>query len=81
MYPWELSKFIEERQYYLGGDDLCKATSVKENPQLDHIKYNPFDQTYDMWDREGNYYHFTAMPYEEAVQKKLVKKKESKQRM
>ena len=35
-----------------------------------------------MWDAEGNYYSFAAMPYTEAIEKglvkKLVKKKENK---
>ena len=38
MYSWEIYKFLEEKEYYIGGDDLIKVTSVKENPQLNHIK-------------------------------------------
>lgn len=75
MYSWEIYKFLEERNYYIGGDDLLKVTSIKENPQLNHIKFNPFDWTYDMWDKEGNYFHFQAMPYVEAQEKGLVKVK------
>jgi hypothetical protein len=82
MYPWELEQFIRERDYYLGGDDLAKATSPKENPQLNHIKYDAWSNRYEMWDAEGNYYSFAAMPYTEAIEKglvkKLVKKKENK---
>ena len=73
MYPYELRKFIEDRNYYLGGDDLLKASSSIENPQLNHIKYEPYENKYQMWDCEGNYYEFTPMPYEEAKQKGLVK--------
>lgn len=75
MYPHELAQFIEERNKYLGGDDLEKATSIKENPQLSHIKYNVYNNQYQMWDKYGNYYNFNAMPYEEAKAKQLVKKK------
>lgn len=74
MYPWELERFIRERNYYLGGDDLMKATSIQENPQLIGIEYKPFDNKYYMWDNEGNTYNFTAMPYKEAQEKCLVKK-------
>ena len=74
MYPWELKKFIEERNFYLGGDDLTKATSTKENPQLIGIQYKPFENRYYMWDNEGNTYSFTPMPYKEAIEKGLVKK-------
>lgn len=74
MYPWELKKFIEDRNSYVGGDDLIKATSIEENPQLVGIKYKPFENKYYMWDGEGNDYSFTPMPYEEAKIKGLVKK-------
>lgn len=74
MYPWELEKFIKDRNYYLGGDDLLKATSVEENPQLKGIQYKPFENRYYLWDGEGNNYSFVAMPFEEAKEKGLVKK-------
>lgn len=74
MYPWELKKFIEDRNSYVGGDDLIKVTSIEENPQLVGIKYKPFENKYYMWDGEGNDYSFTPMPYEEAKAKGLVKK-------
>lgn len=74
MYPWELQKFIQDRNNYLGGDDLIKATSIEENPQLNHIKYDPYNSRYQMWDKDGNFYEFGVMPYEEAKEKGLVKK-------
>lgn len=74
MYPWELKQFIEERNKKLGGDDLLKATSIIENPQLIGIEYKPFENKYYMWDKEGNTYDFSPIPYEEAKQKGLVKK-------
>lgn len=74
MYPWELKKFIEDRNSYVGGDDLIKVTSIEENPQLVRIEYKPFENKYYMWDGEGNNYNFTPMPYEEAKAKGLVKK-------
>ena len=73
MYPNELEQFIKARNYYLGGDDLMLATSTIENPQLNHIKYEPYENKYKMWDKEGHYYEFTLMPYEEAKSKRLVK--------
>ena len=48
---------------------------MKENLQLNHIKYDPYQNKYEMWDKEGNYFTFTPMPYIEAEEKGLVKKK------
>lgn len=75
MYSWEIQEFLKERNYYIGGDDLLKLISVEENPQLNHIVYSPYNNTYDMWDKDGNYFHFTPMPYEEAIEKQLVRRK------
>lgn len=76
MYSWEIQKLLEDRNYYIGGDDLVKVTSSKENPQLNHIKFNPDSNEFEMWDEEGNYFKFKAMPYKEAVQRGLVKSKQ-----
>ena len=64
MYPEELKRFLEERNYKLGGEDLLKVISILENPQLNHISYDPFTNRYKMWDRYGNYYEFEVIPYE-----------------
>ena len=74
MYPNELEQFIKARNYYLGGDDLMLVTSTIENPQLNHLKYEPYENKYKMWDKEGHYYELTPMPYEEAKSKRLVKR-------
>lgn len=78
MYSWEIYKFLEERGYYIGGDDLIKVTSIIENPQLTHIQYKSFENKYYMNDNENNYFEFTPMPYEEAKKLNLVKKRDFK---
>lgn len=76
MYSWEVEEFLRKRNHYIGGDDLMKVTSILNNPQLDHIKFNSGTSEYEMWDREGNYYVFRAMPYKEALEKGLVHNRE-----
>ncbi len=78
MYSWEIYNFLQERNYYIGGDDLLKVISTQENPQLKYIKFNAFNNIYEMWDNENNYFSFKAMPYEEAQKKNLVKCKKLK---
>lgn len=58
MYSWEIEKFLKDRNYCIGKNDLKFITDIKSHPQLDHIKYNSYDNSYDMWDKEGTYYHF-----------------------
>ena len=70
MYPEELKRFIEEHNYRLGGDDLMKVISIEENPQLNHIEYDAFQNKYRMWDIYGNYYEFEPIPYIETLKKR-----------
>ena len=76
MYSHEIQQLIEFRNYIVGGDELNEITSPTVNPQLNHIKFNSFDGTYDMWSDDNYYFHFKAMDYEEAKRKGLVKEKE-----
>lgn len=76
MYSWEVAEFLRKRNHYIGGDDLVQVTSILNNPQLNHIKFNPETSEYEMWDKEGNYFRFKAMPYTEAISKGLVKQKD-----
>ncbi len=48
MYSWEIKEFIEERNYYIGGDGLLKVISPVENLQLKGIEYKPFENKYYM---------------------------------
>ena len=41
MYTWEMVNFINERNRYIGGDDLLTILSLKLNPQITYIKYFP----------------------------------------
>lgn len=74
MYPHEIKEFIQKRNNKLYGKEIEKVISIKENPQLTHISYNPYDNRYKLWDRYGNDYEFEAIPYQEKNKvKELVK--------
>lgn len=73
MYNWEIEKFISDRNGLIGGDDLNKVTSIKENPQLTYIKYNAENNEYNMRDNEGNKFTFKAIPYKEVKEKRKSK--------
>ena len=59
MYPVELKQYIDERNGVLNRDETEFVTDIKQHKQLNHIQYNQYDSSYDMWDNEGNYYHFS----------------------
>ena len=87
MYNWEIEKFLKERNYYIGGDDLLKVISILENPQLTYIKRcmgegeGETEKCIYYMKAKGDFnpneeieFKFCAMPYEEAKVKGLVKK-------
>lgn len=76
MFSWEIENFLKERNYYIGGNDLNFILDTRQHPQINHIKFNPFDNTYEMWDKDGRYFHFTGMTYKEAKEKGLINEKE-----
>ena len=76
MFSWEIEKFLKERNYYIGGKDLNFILDTRQHPQINHIKFNPFDNSYEMWSKDGEYFHFTGMPYKEAEVKGLINEKE-----
>lgn len=88
MYNWEIEAFLRERNYYIGGDDLLKIISIKENPQLTYVKRYTgewagekekciyyMEAKSDSNNEERVKFKFCAMPYEEAKIKGLVKKR------
>ena len=59
MYPSELEEYIKSRNYLLNSIEANIVLDIRNNPQINHIKYNNQDSSYDMWDITGNYYHFS----------------------
>ena len=61
MYPNELKQYIQDRNWELTREETAFVTDINMHPQLNHIIYNSWDVSYDMWDCEGNHYHFIAI--------------------
>ena len=56
MYSWEISKILENNNYRIDSElyiDICKSS-----PQLSHIKYNSYDNCFEVWDDANNYWRF-----------------------
>ena len=73
MYSWELEEFIKNRDFYIGGDDLAFVIDINKHPQINYIKYNPYNNTYQITTSDNYCFYFNAMPINEAKEKGLVK--------
>lgn len=58
MYPSELAEYIDSRNCCLSREETLFVIDVSRHLQLSHIQLNIGDGSYDMWDYEGNHYHF-----------------------
>ena len=58
MYPNELEEYIKSRNYSLDSKEANIVLDIRNNPQLDHITYNCYNNSYDLWDMTGNHYYF-----------------------
>ncbi len=58
MYPWEISKILENNNYNI--DSQIYLHICKSSPQISHIKYDPYSNNFEMWDKENNYWKFTV---------------------
>ncbi len=73
MYSWELEKFISDRDYYIGGDDLAFLIDVNKHPQINYIGYNAFNHSYTLSTSDNYCLFFKVMSIEEAKERGLVK--------
>ena len=74
MYSWELEKFIIDRNYYIGGDDLAFLIDIQNHPQITNIKYDSGVNCYMITTSDNYCLFFNAMPITVAEEKGLVKK-------
>lgn len=75
LYFWEIYHLLESKNYFIDREDLLKILSLDENPQLNHIVYNPYDNSYDMWDVDGHHFHFSVLLYKDIQSKEKILKK------
>lgn len=64
MYDWEITQILQQNQYNIDSETYLRICS--SSPQLNHIKYNAYEQCYEMWSKEGNYFRFTVY-YKEKI--------------
>lgn len=66
MYDWELENYLKQRNCNLNHKEygfICKTC-----PQLNHIKYEPFDNIFKAWSDGGQYFEFKVY-YDESLER------------
>ena len=60
MYSWELQQYVRDRNYSLTYKEVLFVIDIRKHPQLVMITYNPYSNSYDMYDRDGNHFNFNV---------------------
>lgn len=46
MFSDEIQKYLEMKNYILTNEEYVYITNLNNNPQINHIKFNPFENTF-----------------------------------
>ena len=58
MYDWEITKILQQNQNNIDSEIYLHITST--SPQINHIKYDPYGNFFEMWSENGTYFKFTV---------------------
>mgnify|MGYP000927241135 CR=1 FL=1 len=56
MYDWEIENYIAERDLKLDQNEFLHIIST--SPQINHQKYEPFEDKFHLWTEDGGHYEF-----------------------
>lgn len=62
MYSEEINVMISNKEF-LTLEEYRLASDVHKNPQIDHIKYDPFEDSYHIWTNDGWHWSFRLKGY------------------
>lgn len=58
MYSYEIKQLLELKNFLLDRKEANKILNVKDNPQINHIKYNQNGNDFEMWTSDDYYFKF-----------------------
>lgn len=58
MYSYEIKQLLELKNYLLDRKEANKILNIKNSPQINHVKYNTYDDNFEMWTSDNYYFKF-----------------------
>ena len=58
MYSHEIKQLLELKNYLLDRKEANKILNIKNSPQINHVKYNTYDDDFEMWTSDNYYFKF-----------------------
>lgn len=62
MYSYEIDQILKENNNYIPS---TAYETVLSSPQIDHVKYSPYGDVYEIWTSDGWYWKFKIYLSEE----------------
>lgn len=62
MYSWEIQQKMENHNYDL--PSFLYGEILKDSPQINHVKFEPYGNYFEMWTTDGAYWKFNVHPEE-----------------
>ena len=60
MYDWEIENIMKQYGYNIPCDIYTSICNT--SPQICRVKYEPFNNTFEMWSKNGMYIKFQVYP-------------------
>lgn len=60
LYSYEIEDYIKKRNYSLTANECAEIINVGNNPQIARVKYNPFNNEYEINTYDGYYLKFNV---------------------
>lgn len=57
MYSYEITNSLQEHNYNIPSSLYIKI--IHASPQINHIVYNPYNNSYEMWDEQGAHWEYS----------------------
>lgn len=61
MYSYEIKQFLADKNSIITKEDYYSLTDIRENPQIKSIKYNTFEDKYELKTDDGYYFKFSVV--------------------
>lgn len=56
MYSWQIAETLEKNDYNIDSETFIKI--INESSQIDHSKYTPYGDCFEIWTDDGYYWRF-----------------------
>lgn len=56
MYSWEITETLKNNNNEINSETYIKI--IHKSLQINHVKYNAYSDSFEMWDKDGMYWNF-----------------------